>query len=151
MVRLCHSLSTHPDVGVFLICLICRTVLSSSWVSFRGNASICSCRLDLPIAEGEVKILLRHHLGLEPKGVSCTHQLNFNNYHLLARILSSILPPVLSSLFQSKPQVYLHTLFPGKELRQTSKPSCLLIWVSFCETFLQTRFLTFSHLSSHVF
>lgn len=90
----CVSVSLHFLIQVFfLICLICRSVLPSSWVSFTGSVSICNCRLDLSMAGGELKIFLHHHLGLEPQGVSCTHQLSFNSYHLLARILSSILPP----------------------------------------------------------
>lgn len=93
MARWCLSLSILSDVGVFLICLMCRSVLLSSWVSFRGSASICSCKLDLSMAGGEFKIFLHHHLGLEAQGVSCTHQLSLNSYHLLARILSSVFPP----------------------------------------------------------
>lgn len=93
MARWCLSFSTLSDIGVFLICLMCRSVLPSSWVSFRGNASTCSCRLDLSMAGGKFKIFLHHHLGLEPQGVSCTHQLSLNSYHILDRILSPVLPP----------------------------------------------------------
>lgn len=121
MARLCLSLSAHPDVGVFLICLMCRSILSSSWVSFRDNSSICSCRVALSMAGGEFKISLHDHLGLEPQGVSCTHQLSFHSYHLLARILSSILPPA-PFLFISEQTSDIFTYFiPRKGIETAIK------------------------------
>ena len=62
-----------------LICSLCRSYLSSFWVSLRGNCSIFSCRSTVSVGGNEFRIHLHHHLDLKLGGVSCTHQLSFNN------------------------------------------------------------------------
>lgn len=53
-------------MGFFLSCSMYRSYSSSVWVSSRGYCSVCRCRFSVSFGGGEFRILLCHHLQLEP-------------------------------------------------------------------------------------
>ena len=53
MARVCLSLSYVFPYGYFLICLMCRSLSASFWISFRGNHSVCSCTFGVSVGGGE--------------------------------------------------------------------------------------------------
>lgn len=53
-----------PLQYVFLICLMCTSCSASFWMSFRGNCSVCNCRLGVIYGRGEFRNFLCSHLEL---------------------------------------------------------------------------------------
>lgn len=58
------ALSTCFVVGFFSF-TPCRSHSASFWISFRGNFSVCSCKISVSMREGKFKNFLYCHLGLE--------------------------------------------------------------------------------------
>lgn len=48
MTRVCFSFSYLFPCGYFLIIMMYRNCSTSSWIFFRGNCYMCSCRFDVP-------------------------------------------------------------------------------------------------------
>ena len=130
MVRQSLSLSSPLWCGLsffFLICSMCRSNLSRFLVSFRGNCSICSCRFGVSVGGDQFRMHLCHCFELELVEFLVPTDTVLMIYHLTARLLSSLLPPVPFPIISEQTSNILYTLSPGKILTQELKPNSLLI------------------------
>lgn len=65
VVRLYLSLSCPLGCGFPLICTVRRGHSARFWLFFRGNCSMCSCRLNVSVGGKAFRIFLCHPLELE--------------------------------------------------------------------------------------